>query len=132
MSEKKRHVPRVRVACDLVLNDAATGEPWLDRRGQWVEYRASIRWPMMKRILAIIAAESQPGVVMGLDEVLAHIVLDWNWDDEDGNPLLSPARYQSMASNPQEVPPVDPLQSLETEEIFWLLFHAPGVGKGKV
>jgi hypothetical protein len=114
--KKKRHVPTKRVDCDLQI-EGEDGEVWLDRSGQWVEYRAAIRWGMMKRIVALSGDIESKEQLEDIDGVLRHIVLDWNWDDEFGDPLPHPSSAGAF-------------DDLETDEVFWLIENTPGIAEG--
>jgi len=108
--KKKRAAPSTRVDCDLVLTDPNTGEPWLDRRGQWVEYRVSKRWGDVRTLRSILASDNNFEPVT---DYLCSIITAWSWDDEDGNPLPCP-------------PTTEVLASLEADEVTWLINSMPG------
>jgi hypothetical protein len=110
----QRQVPTVEVECDLVLTDPETEEPWLDRSGQWVRYRSQIKYGVLKRLSRL--SEDSAGNVDEVDQLLHHVVMAWDWDDDYGDPLPSP-----------DTPGV--FDDLESEEVTWLLSHVPGIGE---
>jgi len=114
MTKKKRirQAPTVRVECDLVLTVPDTDEPWLSRVGQWVDYRSKIKYGVLKRLSGL--SQDTAGGVGEVDYLLHHVVVGWNWDDDYGDPLPSPDTSGVF-------------DSLEGEEVEWLLSHVPGL-----
>jgi len=113
--QKKRQAPTIRVECDLVLTDPATDEPWLDRRGQWVDYRSKIKYGIIKQLANI--TEDVTANMVEVDRLLAHVVVDWNWDDDYGEPMPAPRAAGAF-------------DDLESEEVNWLLSNVPGLSEG--
>jgi len=113
LKKRIRHAPTIKVDCDIVLTDPESGEPWLDRRGQWVRYRSQIKYGVLKKLANIDAKTS--GGVAEVDSLLRHVLIAWNWDDDFGDPLPPP-----------DTP--DIFDDLESEEVTWLITHVPGMG----
>ena len=113
LKKKLRQAPTVLVECDLVLTDPETEEPWLDRRGQWVRYRSKIKYGVLKKLAKLSDAA---GSTVEVDRLLNHVIADWNWDDDYGDPMPSPDTPGAF-------------DDLESEEVGWLIEHVPGVGE---
>ena len=113
LKKRLRQAPTVLVECDLVLTDPESGEPWLDRRGQWVRYRSRIKYGVLKKMAALAGSGAN---TVEVDPLLHHVIASWDWDDDFGDPMPSP-----------DTPGV--FDVLEAEEVSWLIEHVPGVGE---
>jgi len=95
--------------------------------GTWVEFRARLK---LKHLRAVAEMATWQDVDWGknmtealdaigrIGHVLSQVVVAWNWQDEDGEPLPQPK------NNP------DVFGELELEQLVWLIEHmAAHVGK---
>lgn len=111
--QRKRTRPSVLVACDLVLLDPETDEPWLDRTGQAVRYRSGRKWKVTREMDNFNKGEAE---LADVEDLLCGLIVWWDWDDDYGDPIPHP-------------PTPEILGSLEEEEVIWLMEHVPGLEK---
>lgn len=113
----------VRVECDLE-----------GREDQWVEFRKKLKWKYLRQqirfgTVAAQAAQMQEdgtpdaevlaqldAAFGGIEKMLGHAIVAWNWTDDDGEALPLPS----------EDPEV--LGELYHEEVTWLTNATPGGG----
>jgi len=97
----------------LQLRDTETGEIWLDRSGQWVEYRRVLPWAFFRTVRALEGTTLQNP--QEVEDILGYVITGWNWDGVDGKPLPTPAEDSGI------------FDILEAGEVDWLYWHIPGV-----